>query len=287
MQALLLSPATTFLSSPDSSSSLSPSTPALPSLDFLTQIDDEPPLEQDDEEDEDVTSYSRGVDTPTHGPAPSRVRAKQQQRDARPPSSDSNALERRSSIPPVPLTTPRIPSNLRYAFNAPTSSADQSTISSGYTSTSTFAPSPSHSRAQSQSIQSETEPTQTQAEEISHALIEFDQSHRAPPSASPNTSFGSSAVVGTFVVNSTRVRGPGPGGEAENDQLAAAIRAFKGPPQSAGLFGISADDADEDGQTAGQSQKAVKGNGLLSLFEPISPPTHGKSPKFSFFIVTI
>ncbi|GAA5960591.1 hypothetical protein JCM3765_005867 [Sporobolomyces pararoseus] len=288
MQALLLSPATTFLSSPDSSSSLSPSTPALPSLDFLNQIDDEPePLHEDEEEaedEEDATTYSRGVDTPTHARqnrVPTNTTEQQQTRQSA-SREEAVVIARRSSIPPVPLTTPRIPSNLRYAFNAPSSSADQSTTAS---LTSSSRPTSPNLHSRTQSIQS----VEGINEEDSHALIQFDQSqnHLPPPasSLSPNTSSTSTALIGTFVVNSTKINGDAGGEGGENEQLAAAIRAFKGPPQSAGLFGGSSednvgapDDAENENRVGGGALgRGGKGNGLLSLFEPISPPNHGTS----------
>ncbi|GAA5981011.1 hypothetical protein JCM5350_000011 [Sporobolomyces pararoseus] len=287
MQALLLSPATTFLSSPDSSSSLSPSTPALPSLDFLNQIDDEPQtLHEDLEDTEDGgDTYSRGVDTPTHARR-NRVHSNttgQQQTRLSASKEEAVIVARRSSIPPVPLTTPRIPSNLRYAFNAPPSSADQSTTTSLSSS----------SRPPSPNFPSTAHPVQSGEdgviEEDSHALIQFDQSQtQLPPhvpSLSPNTSSTSTAPIGTFVVNSTKINGDVGGEGGENEQLAAAIRAFKGPPQSAGLFGGSSeDDASNDSNNghrsgAGAIARGGKGNGLLSLFEPISPPNHVSLPK--------
>ncbi|GAA5902946.1 uncharacterized protein JCM6883_007290, partial [Sporobolomyces salmoneus] len=282
MQALLLSPATTFLSSPDSSNSLSPSTPALPSLDFLTQIDDEATLEQQEEEEEQEESgYSRtgGVDTPTH--APPKILRRQtttnQSSTATREEGPSGLVNRRSSIPPVPLTTPRIPSNLRYAFNA---NQDQSTTSI----TDSFT---SPTRSQTYSLHSETEPELVGKLEVSNALIQFDQSLQQtclpPPRSdalSPNTSSTSSVMIGTFVVNSTKVNGAGlqGGGGAENDQLAAAIRAFKGPPQSAGLFGVSTEEeesveaAGSEGKTGG-AKAAGKGNAVPLPKSTISAPS--------------
>ncbi|GAA5940524.1 uncharacterized protein JCM15063_002361 [Sporobolomyces koalae] len=269
MQALLLSPATTFLS-PDSSSSLSPATPPLPSLDFLT-LDDHRTQDEEYESDDDAdtsqgstetrTGAHSTVDTPTH------PRKQQQQQPSKPIT-----LERRQSIPPVPLTTPRVPSNLRYAFSADQSgatTADHSTIS-----TSTLSESSALDRDANQS------PVQNDGTSIQ--LIQFDHTFAtstAGPLAmlSPNTS--SVASVGTFVVNSTRNK---PQDDAE-DQLAAAIKAFNGPARTAGLFASDPSgntDRDEEnlGQAGGNKPLSAmdpRGKGLLSLFEPISPPAPG------------
>ncbi|GAA6015306.1 hypothetical protein JCM11491_001006 [Sporobolomyces phaffii] len=271
MQALLLSPATTFLS-PDSSSSLSPSTPPLPSLDFLNHIDDEADYEPDDDHERDYTR-ERGQDTPTHAPQRKLARGQQQQHPPDSgPATASNA--RRTSIPPVPLTTPRVPSNLRYAFNAneQSRSADQSTTSSDRPS-----PPPSPlARSPSTSASKLPPPSNS-----SFQLIEFDQSSSQLPlsSLSPNTSSTSSAAIGTFVVNETKGSGDDQAGGqsgAPGEQLEAAIRAFRGPPQSAGIFG-----GGDRGTAAENNVGLARGNGLLSLFEPMtkSPPPAISLPK--------
>ncbi|GAA5826499.1 hypothetical protein JCM5353_003027 [Sporobolomyces roseus] len=256
MQALLLSPATRFLS-PDSSSSLSPSTPPLPSLDFLSL---------------DPDNSTRQTDTPSH------------------PSSSTSTTRRLVQSPtptptlPHPLpasntTLPRVPSNLRYQYNPSQSLSYPDTVNN----------------AQSQELNHSTfhfinSPPQSHSppppDDTSLQLIDFHQPSSQPHS--PNTSTTSSPssdAQGTFIynsviVNSTRQVPGGVGEGGGNDQLAAAIRAFR-TPKSAGLFEGEEEESslnDEEGGEEGEGWNKMgngllggkgAGAGLMSLFEPL------------------
>ncbi|GAA5874446.1 hypothetical protein JCM1840_000783 [Sporobolomyces johnsonii] len=270
MQALLLSPATRF--SPDSSSSLSPATPPLPSLAFL----DQPPS----------ASPTGTFDTPTHPRSSTNLRqstirdgvsgidavptpktpawltdeldqewlVESDDDDADtghgtsvdPQAADTSSTSiqaRRTSIQGVTSTQPRVPSSLRYGFNANTSITTTSSLS------------------------------QTDDPDLSNEQGASFVDRSASPSASPNASTG---TEGTFVYNSVVVNSDGRGGEA-GEQLQAAVRALKG--SGAGLFAERDGEALDDGAEGARLVAPKVKAGLLSLFEPPSPPEAVSLPK--------
>ncbi|BGP50011.1 Protein nud1 [Rhodotorula kratochvilovae] len=294
MQALLLSPATRF--SPDSSSSSSPSTP-LPSLDFLAQLGDSP--------------LGGGFDTPTRAtPAQSTLRnrapagtapdppatpswltdelgeewagdphaqepAEPAQGSAEDYSTASTAFALPSSVsggsttilPPdrtlqpdlsqpastlstpsrvpdaayasLPKTQPRVPSSLRHAFTASTSTAATTVDADGTRDMSVV-----------------------EASTADNSVVLHEQS-------GPDAGEDSVGSAGTCVVNSIVERSGAAGGD--EGQLAAAVRALRGP--NAGLF--SAGEGGEGDAAEGQTEEAPRAPqskvGLLGLFDPPSP----------------
>jgi hypothetical protein len=78
--------------------------------------------------------------------------------------------------------------------------------------------------------------------------------------------------AGTFVVRSN----PSTSGNHTVEQLQAAVKALQGPTESAGLLGaVLQETASADrGLTKEQAPANDKLGGLLSLFEPPSPPTN-------------
>jgi len=250
MQALLLSPATRFLS-PDSSSSLSPSTPPLPSLDFLSL---------------DPDNSTRQTDTPSH------------------PSSSTTTRQLLQSPTPTPThplplpgsnnTLPRVPSNLRYQYNPSQSLSYPDTVNNAQSQEL------NHSTFHFTNFPPRSHSPPPPLPDTSLQLIDFHRPSSQPHS--PNTSTTPSQQ-GTFIYNSVIVNStrqvPGGGGEGEeNEQLAAAIRAFR-TPKSAGLFeGEEGESSlnDEEGGEEGEGWNKMgngllggKGAGLMSLFEPL------------------
>lgn len=248
MQALLLSPATRFLS-PDSSSSLSPSTPPLPSLDFLSL---------------DPDNSTRQTDTPSHS---SSSTSTTRQLVQSPTPTPTHPLP----LPGSNTTLPRVPSNLRYQYNPSQSLSYPDTVNNAQSqelnhSTFHFTNSPPQSHSPPPPLP-----------DTSLQLIDFHQPSSQPHS--PNTSTTSSPssdAQGTFIYNSVIVNStrqvPGARGEGEeNEQLAAAIRAFR-TPKSAGLFEGEEEESslndDENGEIKIQEGwKGGGGAGLMSLFQ--------------------
>ncbi|GAA5931005.1 hypothetical protein JCM1841_005454 [Sporobolomyces salmonicolor] len=276
MQALLLSPATRF--SPDSSSSLSPATPPLPSLAFL----DQPPS----------ASPTAAFDTPTHPRTGTNLRQStvkdalsgleaiatpktpawltdeldQEWRVDSDDSEDNDAgMGHGTSVEPLQAadgspaavqarpagiqggtsTQPRVPSSLRYGFNANASIATTSSLSE---------------------IEDPDLPDEQGASFVDRSVS---------PSASPNASTG---TEGTFVYNSVVVNSGGRVGEA-GEQLQAAVRALKG--SGAGLFAEGDGEALADGaEGALPVAPKVKAGLLISL--PKSTYPAPSLPSFSF-----
>jgi len=258
MQALLLSPATRFLS-PDSSSSLSPSTPPLPSLDFLSL---------------DPDNQQGASDTPSHS---STTRSQSPQLIQSPTPTCAVELINKTPILPSTSTLPRVPSNLRYQYNhSQPLSLSQSNNAEPETSEL------NHSTESSIIITHDSSPPPHNA---SLQLIDFTIPPLTLSSDSPNTSSesnSSSQARGTFICNSfivNSIHGAVGGVEREeNEQLAAAVRAFK-TPKTAGLFeGVQGDEEEgegeeDEGEDKWRSKMGLgvkgKGKGLMSLFEPL------------------
>lgn len=283
MQALLLSPATRFLS-PDSSSSLSPSTPPLPSLDFLSL---------------DPDNQQQGSDTPSHS---STTRSQSPQLNQSPTPTCAVELINKTPILPSTSTLPRVPSNLRYQYNH-SQSLSLSQLDNAEPETSEL----NHSTESSIIITHDSSPPPHNA---SLQLIDFTIPPLTLSSDSPNTSSdsnSSSQAQGTFICNSVVVNSlhGGIGAEGQNDQLAAAVRAFK-TPKTAGLFeGFQGDDEEGEGEEDGEDERwrgkmglggKGKGKGLMSLFEPLlleqeeekgKPKNLGTSLVSGFLSITI
>ena len=288
MQALLLSPATRFLS-PDSSSSLSPSTPPLPSLDFLS-------LDPDN-------TRQEGSDTPSHS---STTRSQSPQLNQSPTPTCAVELINKTPILPSTSTLPRVPSNLRYQYNNSQSftslslaeshsNAEPETSESNHSTSSQSPPRSPPQPLESSIITHHSPPHNTSLQLIDFAI--------PPAPISPNTSSdsnSSSQAQGTFICNSVVVNSlhGGIGAEGQNDQLAAAVRAFK-TPKTAGLFeGVQGDEEEGEGEEDEDEEEEKwrskmglggkgKGKGLMRLFEPLVSKEEEK-PKnlgtFSFFL---
>ncbi|GAA6054530.1 hypothetical protein JCM3770_005831 [Rhodotorula araucariae] len=300
MQALLLSPATRF--SPDSSPG-SPSTPPPPSLDFLALLGDSPlgagydtPTRATPAQSTLRDRASAGVapDPPAtpswltdelgeewagepHAPAP----AEPSQGSAKDYSTASTTFALPSSVssgsttilPPdrtlqpdvseptstlstpsrlpdaayasLPKTQPRVPSSLRHEFTASTSTAATTVDADGTRDMSVV-----------------------DASTADNSVVWHDQS----AADAADDSIGS---AGTCVVNSIIERSGAAG--ADEGQLAAAVRALKGP--NAGLFSAPDDAQGEAAQRPKNEGTALQSKvGLLGLFDPPSSPVQSSPP---------
>lgn len=185
----------------------------------------------------------------------------------------------------LPKTQPRVPSSLRHGFTASTSTAATSVVDlDADTDADADVDGTCDMSVVGLSTADNSDVSRTDDHDHDHGLD-------VQPQAGCGTSGddnGDDSVgsAGTCVVNSIVERsgsGSGSGsGQGRNDegQLAAAVRALRGP--NAGLFSPAATTAeaeDAGGQQQGlEARVGPSKGGLLGLFEPPSPPVQGASP---------